>query len=154
MRNRVFAGLTTMVAGQGFDNAIPTAVMPPTEFAPMRQDNYAWSKWGQYVETKGKNGEEVDIPEAKRLLAVYDLWMNTANRAVQRDAWGEILRNHAENQWTIGTVAGALQPIVVRNGLQGLPQKALYSWEPTAMIGIYRVDQMYWNKAVLKEARR
>ncbi len=154
MRNRVFAGLTTMVAGQGFDNAIPTAVMPPTEFAPMRQDNYAWSKWGQYVETKGKTGEEVDIPEAKRLLAVYDLWMNTANRAVQRDAWGEILRNHAENQWTIGTVAGALQPIVVRNGLQGLPQKALYSWEPTAMIGIYRVDQMYWNKAVLKEARR
>ena len=154
MRNRVFAGLTTMVAGQGFDNAIPTAIMPPTEFAPMRQDNYAWSKWGQYVETKGKNGEAVDIPEAKRLLAVYDLWMNTGNRAVQRDAWGEILRNHAENQWTIGTVAGALQPIVVRNGLKGLPQKALYSWEPTAMIGIYRVDQMYWDKTVLKEARR
>jgi peptide/nickel transport system substrate-binding protein len=154
MRNRVFAGLTTMVAGQGFDNAIPTAIMPPTEFAPMRQDNYAWSKWGQYVETKGKNGEAVDIPEAKRLLAVYDLWMNTGNRAVQRDAWGEILRNHAENQWTIGTVAGALQPIVVRKGLQGLPQKALYSWEPTAMIGIYRVDQMYWDKTVLKEARR
>jgi peptide/nickel transport system substrate-binding protein len=154
MRNRVFAGLTTMVAGQGFDNAIPTAIMPPTEFAPMRQDNYAWSKWGQYVETKGKNGEAVDIPEAKRLLAVYDLWMNTANRAVQRDAWGEILRNHAENQWTIGTVAGAIQPIVVRKGLHGLPQKALYSWEPTAMIGLYRVDQMYWDKSALKEARR
>jgi peptide/nickel transport system substrate-binding protein len=47
-----------------------------------------------------------------------------------------------------------LQPIVVRNGLHGLPKKALYSWEPTAMIGIYRIDQMYWNKAVLKEARR
>ncbi|WP_246504906.1 ABC transporter substrate-binding protein [Microvirga antarctica] len=154
MRNRVFAGLTTMVAGQGFDNAIPTAIMPPTEFAPMRQDNYAWSKWGQYIETKGKNGEAVDIPAAKRLLEIYNVWMNTGDRTVQAEAWTEILQNHVDNQWTIGTVAGALQPIVVRNGLQGLPKKALYSFEPTAMIGIYRIDEMFWNKAVQKEARR
>ena len=49
---------------------------------------------------------------------------------------------------------GSLQPIVVRNGLHGLPQKALYSWEPTAMIGIYRLDEIFWNKAAGKEARR
>jgi peptide/nickel transport system substrate-binding protein len=154
LRNRSYAGLTVMVAAPGFDNAIPTAIMPPTEFAPMRQDNYAWPKWGQHVETKGKNGEAVDIPEAKRLLELYSIWMNTANRTVQRDAWGEMLRNHAENQWVIGTIAGALQPIVVRNGLQGLPEKALYSFEPTAMIGVHRPDEMYWNKAAGKEARR
>jgi peptide/nickel transport system substrate-binding protein len=154
LRNRSFAGLTVMVAAQGFDNAIPTAIMPPTEFAPMRQDNYAWPKWGQYVETKGKNGESVDIPEAKRLLDLYDIWMNTGDRAVQTDAWREMLRNHAENQWVIGTVAGALQPIVMRNGLLGLPEKALYSFEPTSMIGIYRADEIYWNKAAGKEARR
>ena len=80
--------------------------------------------------------------------------MNTGNHDVQRDVWREMLRNHAENQWVIGTVAGALQPIVMRNGLQGLPEKALYSWEPTAMIGIYRADALYWNKAAGKEARR
>ncbi|MGO4573072.1 ABC transporter substrate-binding protein [Microvirga sp. 2TAF3] len=154
LRNRAFAGLTNMVASQGFDNAIPTVIMPPSEYAPMRQDNYSWPKWGQHVETKGKNGEAVDMPEARRLLELYATWMNTANRDVQRNVWTEMLRNHAENQWSIGTVAGALQPIVVRNGLQGLPQKALYSWEPTAMIGIYRIDEMYWNKAALKEARR
>jgi len=154
LRNRSFAGLTVMVAAQGFDNAIPTAIMPPTEFAPMRQDNYAWPKWGQYVETKGKNGEAVDIPEAKRLLELYSTWMNTGNRTVQADVWREMLRNHAENQWVIGTVAGALQPIVMRNGLLGLPEKALYSFEPTAMIGIYRPDEIYWNKAAGKEARR
>ncbi|AWM87661.1 ABC transporter substrate-binding protein [Microvirga sp. 17 mud 1-3] len=154
LRNRAFAGLTNMVAGQGFDNAVPTAIMPPSEYAPMRQDNYAWPQWGQYVETKGKNGEPVDIPEAQRLLDLYSVWMNTANHNVQRDVWTEMLRNHAENQWSIGTVAGALQPIVVRNGLKGLPAKALYSWEPTALIGIYRIDEMYWSKAALKEARR
>ena len=99
LRNRSYAGLTVMVAAPGLDNAIPTAIMPPTELAPMRQDNYAWPKWGQYVETKGKNGEAVDIPEAKRLLDLYTTWMNTGNRTVQQDAWREMLRNHAENQW-------------------------------------------------------
>jgi peptide/nickel transport system substrate-binding protein len=154
LRNRAFAGLTIMVAAQGFDNAIPTAIMAPTEFVPMRQDNYSWPLWGQHVETKGQNGEPVDIPEAKRLLDLYATWMSTGDEAIQTDVWREILHNHAENQWVIGTVAGALQPIVVRNGLQGLPAKALYSFEPTAMLGIYRVDEIYWNKAHGKEARR
>jgi len=154
LRNRSFSGSTVMVAAPGFDNAIPTAIMPPTELAPMRQDNYAWPKWGQYVETKGMNGEAIDLPEAKRLSELYDMWMSTGDEAVQAQVWREMLRNHAENQWVIGTVAGALQPIVVRNGLQGLPAKALYSWEPTAMLGVYRVDEIYWNKALGKEASR
>jgi peptide/nickel transport system substrate-binding protein len=153
LRNRSFSGLTTMVGAQGLDNAIATALMPPTELAPMRQDNYAWPKWGQYVETKGKNGEPVDVPEAKRLIELYGQWMATGDKAAQEAIWREMLRNHAENQWIIGTVAGALQPIVMKNGLQNLPAKALYSWEPTAMIGIYRVDEIYWSKAAGKEAR-
>ncbi|EIM25558.1 ABC transporter substrate-binding protein [Microvirga lotononidis] len=154
LRNRSYAGLTIMVAAPGLDNAIPTAIMPPTELAPMRQDNYTWPKWGQHVETKGKNGEKVDIPEARRLLDLYTTWMSTGDRDLQRSAWSEMLQNHAENQWAIGTISGALQPIVVRNGLQGLPVKALYSWEPTAMLGIYRLDEIHWNKAAGKEARR
>ncbi len=154
LRNRAFSGLTTMVASIGIDNAIPTAIMPPAEFAPMRQDNYAWPKWGQYIETKGMNGEAIDMPEAKRLAELYDIWMSTSDEGVQEQVWREMLRNHAENQWVIGTVAGALQPIVIRNGLQGLPEKALYSWEPTALLGIYRVDEIHWNKATGKEARR
>ncbi len=154
LRNRAFAGLTVMVAAPGIDNAVPTPIMPPTELAPMRQDNYAWPKWGQYVETKGMNGDPIDMPEAKHLAELYSTWMSTSDRKVQEQVWRDMLRNHAENQWTIGTVAGALQPIVMRNGLQGLPEKALYSWEPTAMLGIYRVDELNWNKAAGKEARR
>ncbi len=153
LRNRAYSGLTMMVAAHGLDNAIPTALMPPTELAPMRQDNYAWPKWGQYVETMGKNGDEIDLPEAKALLDQYETWMTTGDREVQARAWRAMLANHAENQWVIGTIAGALQPIVLRNGLENLPKKALYSWEPTAMIGIYRVDEIFWDKASAKEAR-
>jgi peptide/nickel transport system substrate-binding protein len=119
----------------------------------MRQDVYVWPKWGQFVETKGKNGEKVDVPEAQRLLDLYDSWMSTGDKEAQARVWRDILANHAENQWIIGTVAGALQPVVTKNGLKNLPPKALYSWEPTAMIGIYRVDEIFWDRAMSREAR-
>ncbi|MFL5109203.1 MAG: ABC transporter substrate-binding protein [Microvirga sp.] len=152
LRNRAYAGLTVMVAAQGLDLAVPTAKMAPTELAPMMQTFYAWPKWGQYVETKGKNGEACDVPEAKHLLALYERWMATADEAVHEQVWREMLANHAENQWSIGTLAGAFQPIVARNGLVNIPKKALYSWEPSAMLGVYRVDEFYWDKAAGKEA--
>jgi peptide/nickel transport system substrate-binding protein len=153
LRNRSYAGLTVMVAAQGLDNAVPTPIMPPTELVPMRQDVYVWPKWGQFIETKGKNGEKVDMPEAQRLLDLYESWMSTGDKEAQAKAWREILANHAENQWIIGTVAGALQPVVMKNGLKNLPPKALYSWEPTAMIGIYRADEIFWDRAMSREAR-
>ena len=89
-----------MVAAQGLDNAVPTADMPPTELAPMRQDNYAWPKWGQYVETKGKNGEAPDMPEAKRLIALYERWMATGDDdGPARRSGARCCAIHAENQW-------------------------------------------------------
>ena len=33
-----------------------------------------------------------------------------------------------------------------------MPKKALYSWEPTAMLGVYRIDEFYWDKTAGKEA--
>jgi peptide/nickel transport system substrate-binding protein len=85
-------------------------------------------------------------------MELYGAWMTTGDKPAQERIWREMLMNHAENQWTIGTVAGALQPIVVKNGLKNLPAKAFYSWEPTAMIGIYRADEIYWDPSVRKEA--
>jgi peptide/nickel transport system substrate-binding protein len=153
LRKRAYAGLTMMVAAQGLDNAVPTFLMPPTELAPIRQDNYAWPKWGQYVESAGRAGEAPDLPEAERLVALYDAWMGTGEDETQAHLWRELLLNHTENQWSIGTVAGALQPIVARVGLMNVPERALYSWEPTALLGIYRIDEFYWDRPVPVEAR-
>ena len=152
LRNRTYGGLTVMVAAQGLDLAVPTPEMPPTELAPLRQDNYAWAKWGQHHETKGTSGEECDIPAAKRLAELYTAWLNTGDDAEHARIWQEMLLNHAENQWSIGTVAGALQPIVVKNGLKNVPRKAIYSWEPTSMLGVYRVDEFYWDRPTGREA--
>ncbi|CAH1669163.1 MULTISPECIES: ABC transporter substrate-binding protein [unclassified Chelatococcus] len=153
LRNRAYAGLPVMVAGFGIDNAIPTAEMLPSELAPIFQDNFAWPKWGQYIETKGKNGEACDVKEAKRLLELYESWLSTADEGEQAKIWKEMLSNHADQQWSIGTVADALQPIILREGLKNFPTKAVYSWDPTSLVGIYRVDEMYWDKAERRVAQ-
>ena len=152
LRNRAYSGLTVMVAAQGLDLAMPTAEMPPSELAPMRQDNYAWPRWGQYAETKGAAGESCDMPEAQALDALYRRWMSTSNDAEQTRIWKEMLQNHAENLWSIGTVAGAIQPIVLKVGLRNLPKRAIYSWEPTSMLGIYRIDELYWDLGKSRES--
>jgi peptide/nickel transport system substrate-binding protein len=64
-----------------------------------------------------------------------------------------MLHNHADNQWSIGTVTGALQPVVIKAGLRNVPTRAIYSWEPTSMLGIYRMDEFYWERAMGREAQ-
>lgn len=143
LRQRSFAGQTVMVASQGLDNAVPTARMPPTELGPVRQENFAWPKWGQFFETQGKNGEAPDLPEAQTLLELYKEWLTTADEEDQARLWSEMLQLHAEQQFSIGTVSGELQPIVVHAKLRNVPTKALFSWEPTSLMGIYRVDEFF-----------
>jgi peptide/nickel transport system substrate-binding protein len=152
LRNRTYAGLTIMVAAQGLDLAVPTADMAPAELAPRRQDNYSWAKWGQHMETKGASGEACDVPAAARLSSLYDRWMTTTDKDEQAQIWREMLMNHAENLWSIGTVAGALQPIVAKDGLRNIPEKAVYSWEPTSMMGVYRMDEFFWAQPTGHEA--
>lgn len=145
LNNRTYSGQTIMSASHGLDNAIPTAAMPPTELAPMWQDNLSWPKWGQYVETKGSSGEPIDIPQAKELAHLYSQWLVASDEKTQTDIWLAMLLNHAENQWSIGTISGALHPIVVKDGLANIPKTAFYSWQPTSLIGVYRPDEFFWT---------
>ncbi|GGH11839.1 peptide ABC transporter substrate-binding protein [Alsobacter metallidurans] len=144
LRQRSFSGQTVMVAATGLDNAVPTAMMPPTELAPVRQEHYSWPKWGQWFETQGHNGEEPDTPGGKRLLALYKEWLSATEDTRNAAIWREMLALHAENQWTIGTIAGELQPVVVNKRLRNVPEKALFSWEPTSLMGVYRIDEYYY----------
>jgi peptide/nickel transport system substrate-binding protein len=145
LRQRSYAGMTVMVASQGLDNALPTAVMPPSELAPIRQDNPAWPKWGQFYETAGHIGEDIDLPEARQLLTLYEDWLASSDLTRKAQIWSEMLRLHAENQFVIGTVTGSIQPVVVSSRLKNVPAKAVFSWEPTAMMGAYRVDEFYFG---------
>lgn len=146
LRQRAYAGQTIMVAAAGLDNAIPTAEMPPSELAPIRQDHYSWSKWGQYAETQGKSGDKPDSPEALELIELYRQWGDTADAEEQQRIWTRMLEINADQQFTIGTVTGQLQPIVVARAMKNVPERAIFSWEPTSLMGIYRIDQFYFAR--------
>jgi peptide/nickel transport system substrate-binding protein len=54
---------------------------------------------------------------------------------------------NAEQTFTIGTVRGVPQPIVVTNRLHNVPEKGIYNWEPGAYFGIYHPDAFWLDAA-------
>ncbi|MDA0224819.1 MAG: ABC transporter substrate-binding protein [Proteobacteria bacterium] len=145
LRNRVFAGDTIMSVWSGFENAIPRAELSPDDFAPTSQQQLQWPKFGQHYETSGKNGEAPDIPEVADLLKQYAAWRTTTDRAARERIWHTMLSMHAEQQFTIGVIAGVPQPVIVRKSLMNVPTEGLYNWDPGAFFGIYRPDT-FWFK--------
>jgi len=113
------------------------------ELAPTTQQQLQWPKWGQYVETKGESGEPVDLPEAQELTRLLGEWYAAKTRDERRAIWDEMLRIRAKQVYSIGTVAGVPQPVVVSDRLRNVPKKAVYSWEPGAHFGIYKPD-CFW----------
>jgi peptide/nickel transport system substrate-binding protein len=144
-RMRVFAGETVMSVWSGFENGLATAENSPDELAPTSQTQLQWPKFGQYVETVGKSGEPVDIPEVKELARLYKSWLEAPTRQERERAWHAMLELHAEQQFTIGVVSGVPQPVVARATLMNVPEQGFYNWDPGAFFGIYRPDT-FWFK--------
>jgi peptide/nickel transport system substrate-binding protein len=144
-RRRVFAGETMMSVDKGIENGLATADMAPWEFAPTSQQQLEWSKWGQYMETKGKAGEAPDLPPAIRLKELYESWLMAPSAAEHARIWGEMLQIWADEVYSIGTVAGILQPVVVNADLRNVPEEGIYNWDPGAYFGIYKPDQFWFD---------
>lgn len=145
MRNRAYAGEAVMTARSGWDTGIPTTETSPDELAPTRQDNLIWPKWGQFYETNGKVGEAADLPAAQELLKLDAVWSSAKTPAERKAAWEKMLAIHTEQQFIIGTVAGVMQPIAVRNTLKNVPEKGVFSWDPGAQFGMYRMDEFWFG---------
>ena len=144
-RNRVFSGETVMSVWSGLENGLATPDTSPEELAPTSQAQLQWPKFGQYLETKGKSGEAPDFPEAKELMRLYQAWMESATRQDRERAWHAMLELHAEQQFTIGVVAGVPQPVVARQNLMNVPERGFYNWDPGAFFGIYRPDTFWFR---------
>jgi peptide/nickel transport system substrate-binding protein len=144
-RMRVFSGETVISVWSGIENGLATPDNSPDELAPTSQLQLQWPKFGQYVETGGKSGEAVDIPEVKELARLYRVWLAAATRQDRERAWHAMLELHAEQQFTIGVVSGVPQPVVARQTLMNVPEQGFYNWDPGAFFGIYRPDT-FWFK--------
>jgi peptide/nickel transport system substrate-binding protein len=143
MRNAVFDGEAVMSVWTGLENGLPTPDMMPWELAPTTQQQLQWPMWGQFVETKGVDGKPVDLPEARKLDELLKQWSAAADTAGRETIWREMLTIFADQVFTIGTVSGVPQPVVVSNRLRNVPEKGIYSWDPGAHFGIYKPD-CFW----------
>jgi peptide/nickel transport system substrate-binding protein len=145
LQNRIFSGEALMSIFYGIDNGVPVATLPPSSYAPTNQaDQPQWPKWGQHYETRGAAGEAPDLPEAQRLLELYEQWKATTTAEVQAEIWREMLRLYASQCFTIGIVAGVQQPIAARGTLRNIPERAIFNWEPHAQFGVYLPDTFFY----------
>jgi peptide/nickel transport system substrate-binding protein len=146
-RNRVFSGETQMSIWYGLENGIPSADMSPAEFAPTDQNQLQWPMWGQYYQTKGQAGAPPDLPEAAELLDLFEQWRGAPSTDERRKIWEQMLAIYSSQMYSIGLIAGILQPVAVRKTLRNVPAEAVYNWEPGAQFGIYRPDTFWFDKA-------
>ena len=142
-RLRAFSGDAIMTAYAGVVTAVPTVNTSPKEFAPTMQGGLQWSSWGMFVESKGTKGQACDMPSACKLIDYLKEWETSADPAVRRKAWDEILTANADEVFSIGTVNGIRQPIVVGPKVRNVPKEGYYAWDPGGYIGLYQPDT-FW----------
>jgi peptide/nickel transport system substrate-binding protein len=143
LRRRTFLGEAIMTAFEGVVTTVPTVDTSPKEFAPTTRGALQWSRWGMFVESNGKQGEKCDMERACKLLDDLKEWETTTDPAVRRKAWGAILEANADEVFSIGTVNGIRQPIVVGLKVRNVPKEGYYAWEPGGYIGLYQPDT-FW----------
>ena len=150
LRQRAYAGRTMMTVGKGWDNGVPSSTTSPMALAPTEQDTLIWPMWGQYFQTMGASGASPDMQEPQRLLDLYKAWEKGTlpdGTEISRDeVWKEMLAIHSEQQYIIGIVSRAPQPVVVSNKLQNVPEKGLYTWDPGAQFGVHRMDEFWFDE--------
>ena len=150
-RNRIFSGETAISIWSGIENGLASANSSPAEFAPTTQQLLQWPKWGQHFETDGKAGQISNDPFAMELLKLYRDWRAEPVFAKRKDIWEKVLDIHTEQVYSIGLIAGVLQPVVVSNNLKNVPIKGIYNWNPGAHFGIYSPDT-FWFKTLPKNS--
>jgi peptide/nickel transport system substrate-binding protein len=148
IQNRALAGSLVMTASSGYDNGIPTRDMSPAERVPTDSSYLLGMAWGAYMDSHGKNGEPIDYPPVKSLMAAYKLWLHAGSGTERSAAWRDILSIHVDEVLSIGLVAGVRQPIVVKDHLANVPDRGLWGWDPGANFGIYGMDAFFFDNTV------
>lgn len=145
-RDRIFSGDVMMSVWTGLENAMPTAQISPGELAPTRQNQYQWSRWGQFHETGGKAGEEPDLPSVRKLHDLYQQWSQITDTRQREKIWRQMLKIYASEVFNIGIVNAVPQPVVANGSLRNVPVEGLYAWFPTSYFGIYSPDTFWFDE--------
>jgi peptide/nickel transport system substrate-binding protein len=146
LRRRTFSGEAIMTAFEGVTNTAASVESSPKEFTPAMKGGLQWSRWGMFVESNGTQGERCDMAPACELLDDLKAWETTTDSAARRKAWVAILEANADEVFSIGTVNGIRQPIVVGLKVRNVPKDGYYAWEPGGYIGLYQPDTFWIDR--------
>lgn len=145
-RSRALAGEVQMSVWQGLDNGVPTADMSPKGLAPTSGDQLQWPLWGTWYASGGNAGEAPKMPEVIQLVRLLQEWGESALAEDRAEIWAKMLALRADQVFSIGTVNGALQPVVRSTKLRNLPEKGLYGFEPLSFLGAYLPDTFFLDE--------
>jgi len=145
MRNRIFSGDVQMSMWSGLENGIPNSGYSPRELAPTSQQQLQWPKWGQFLETRGKSGEPIDMQVPKELFQLNDRWRSAKSDSEREEIWKKMMDLYTDNVFSIGLIASVPQVVLANSRLRNVPEKAIYNWDPGAHFGIYRPDTFWFT---------
>jgi peptide/nickel transport system substrate-binding protein len=120
--------------------------MPPKQLAPTVSDQLQWPLWGLHYLSGQTQGKSPDLPEVQQLGQLLNQWMISTSTEQREAIWHQMLAIHADQVFSIGTVNGALQPVVRSSRLQNVPEDGLYGFEPTSYLGVYMPDTFWYEE--------
>lgn len=142
-RRRLLIGDTVLSMSSGLDNGIAGPDTEPDALAPTSPAQYQWPAFGAHVESRGKDGVPVDMPEVAELSELHKAWRHSTTSEERRGIWRKMLAIHAENVFSIGLINSTLQPVVASRRLRNVPSSGWFSFEPGAFFGVHRPDT-FW----------
>lgn len=145
-RSRAIGGEIMMAVWSGIDNGIATADMNPAQLAPTADDQLQWPVWGMHYQSRGESGSAPDLAEAAELVNQLKRWRHSAEMAERADAWHKMLKIYTDQVFSIGLVNAALQPVVRHSRLRNVPEKGLYSFDPTCYFGVYMPTTFWYDE--------
>ena len=85
------------------------------------------------------------MAEVRQLLGLLGEWNRSATTQDRERVWHKMLAIHADQVFTIGTVNGTRQPVVVASNLANVPEEAVYNFEPGGYFGRYLPDTFWFR---------
>jgi peptide/nickel transport system substrate-binding protein len=116
------------------------------ELAPTSQQQLQWPMWGQHTDTNGRAGTPPSLEKARELQKLNTAWERSTSDEERTEIWHKMLSIYTDQVFSIGVVNGSLQPVVVSNTLNNVPEKGFYNWSPGAYFGMYMPDTFWFSK--------
>lgn len=145
LRSRAIAGEAMMAVWSGLDNALCTPDMNPGEIAPTSEAQLQWPQWGIHFESNGAKGIAPDEPAAQQLVRLLREWRGALDAESRARVWKEMLELYTDQVYSIGTVNGTLQPVVVSRRLRNVPREGIYAFDPGGYFGLYMPDTFWFT---------